>query len=195
MITNIGNAHLGSFGGPAAIASAKSELLDALPADGLAVLNGDDRQLRRLAERSRAVVEWFGRGADCDVMATDVRSAEGRLCFTVEGERFSVPVWGRHHLTSALAAVAIGRTFGLSIAEISRALSDFEPPPMRCQVSNFGAVRVINDAYNSNPLAMRAASRCCARIRGWGSGLSSVATCVSWARMVRGCIARRATKS
>ncbi len=157
VITNIGNAHLGSFGGPAAIASAKSELLDALPADGLAVLNGDDRQLRRLAERSRAVVEWFGRGADCDVMATDVRSAEGRLCFTVEGERFSVPVWGRHHLTSALAAVAIGRTFGLSIAEISRALSDFEPPPMRCQVSNFGAARVINDAYNSNPLAMRAA--------------------------------------
>ncbi len=53
--------------------------------------------------------------------------------------------------------MAIGRTFGLSIAEISRALSDFEPPPMRCQVSNFGAARVINDAYNSNPLAMRAA--------------------------------------
>ncbi|HEY4312477.1 MAG TPA: UDP-N-acetylmuramoyl-tripeptide--D-alanyl-D-alanine ligase [Pirellulales bacterium] len=157
VITNIGNAHLGTFGGPAAVASAKGELLEALPADGLAILNGDDRQLRRIAERSRAVVEWFGRGADCDVMATDVRSAEGRLCFTVDGERFSVPVWGRHHLTSALAAVAIGRAFGLSVAEISRALSDFEPPPMRCQITNIGAARVINDAYNSNPLAMRAA--------------------------------------
>ena len=157
VITNIGNAHLGTFGGPAAIASAKGELLEALPTDGLAVLNGDDPQLRRIAERSRAVVEWFGRGADCDVMATDVRSADGRLCFSVEGQRFSVPVWGRHHLTSALAAVAIGRAFGLSVAEISRALSDFEPPPMRCQIDDFGAARVINDAYNSNPLAMRAA--------------------------------------
>ena len=69
---------------------------------------------------------------------------------------FSVPVWGRHHLTSALAAVAIGRTFGLSVAEISRALSDFSRP--RCVArSAISARRVINDAYNSNPLAMRAA--------------------------------------
>jgi UDP-N-acetylmuramoyl-tripeptide--D-alanyl-D-alanine ligase len=77
VITNIGDAHLGSFGGPGAVTSAKGELLEALPADGLAVLNGDDRRLRRIAERSRAIVEWVGRGADCDVMATDVRSAGG----------------------------------------------------------------------------------------------------------------------
>jgi len=157
VITNIGDAHLGSFGGPVAVATAKAELLEALPADGLAVLNGDDQRLRRIAARSRAVIEWFGRGADCDVMATDVRSSDGRLCFQVEGQSFSIPVWGRHHLTSALAAVAIGRAFGMSVSEISRALSDFDPPPMRCQVSGFGAAQVINDAYNSNPLAMRAA--------------------------------------
>ena len=157
VITNIGTAHLGSFGGPAAIAQAKGELLEALPSDGLAVLNGDDRQLRRIAERSRAVIEWCGRSGDCDVMATDVRSADGHLQFVVDQQPFSMPVWGRHHLTSALAAIAVGRAFGLSVAEISQALSDFEPPPMRCEVSSFGAARVINDAYNSNPLAMRAA--------------------------------------
>jgi UDP-N-acetylmuramoyl-tripeptide--D-alanyl-D-alanine ligase len=157
VITNIGTAHLGSFGGPAAIAQAKAELLEALPPDGLAVLNGDDRQLRRIAERSRAVVEWCGRSGDCDVMATDVRSADGHLQFVVDHQHFSIPVWGRHHLTSALAAVAVGRAFGLSVSEISQALSDFEPPPMRCEVSTFGAARVINDAYNSNPIAMRAA--------------------------------------
>jgi len=157
VITNIGDAHLGSFGGPAAVATAKGELLEALPPDGLAVLNGDDRRLRRAAVRSRAVIEWVGRGAGCDIMASNVSSADGRLSFTVENQKFSVPVWGRHHLTSALAAVAVGRAFGLSIAEISRALSDFQPPPMRCQVSQFGAARVINDAYNSNPVALRAA--------------------------------------
>ena len=157
VITNIGDAHLGSFGGLGAVAAAKGELLEALPSDGLAVLNGDDARLRRIAERSRAVVEWFGRGANCDVMATDVQSADGRLNFTVDGQRFTIPVWGRHHLTSALAAVAIGRAFGMSVSEISRALSDFQPPPMRCEVSDFGIARVINDAYNSNPLAMRAA--------------------------------------
>ncbi len=157
VITNIGDAHLGSFGGPAAISAAKAELLMALPTDGLAVLNGDDPRLRRIAARSRAIVEWVGRGPDCDVTATDVRSAHGLLGFTVDRERFEIPVWGRHHLTSALISIAIGRAFGMSIDEISRALAGFQPPPLRCQVTEIGAARIINDAYNSNPSSMRAA--------------------------------------
>ncbi len=157
VITNIGDAHLGGFGSPAAVAAAKGELLEALPADGLAVLNGDDRRLRRIADRSRAIVEWVGRGADCDVAATNVRSTGGRLAFMVDGHQFMVPVWGRHYLTSALAAVAIGKNFGMSTAEIRDALSSFEPPPMRCEVSAVGGARVINDAYNASPSSMRAA--------------------------------------
>jgi UDP-N-acetylmuramoyl-tripeptide--D-alanyl-D-alanine ligase len=68
-----------------------------------------------------------------------------------------VAVWGRHHLTSALAAVAVGRIFGLSMAEIANGLAGFEPPPMRCQVNQVGGTTIINDAYNASPTAMRAA--------------------------------------
>ncbi|MBI2826951.1 MAG: UDP-N-acetylmuramoyl-tripeptide--D-alanyl-D-alanine ligase [Planctomycetia bacterium] len=157
VITNIGDAHLGGFGGAAGVAATKAELLEALPADGLAVLNGDDRRLRRLATRTRAMVQWVGRGADCDLIATDVHSAAGRLSFTVSRHRYSVAVWGRHHLTAALTAVAVGKAFGLSSAEISDALGRFEPPPMRCQVSSFRGARLIIDAYNASPAAMRAA--------------------------------------
>jgi len=157
VITNIGDAHLGGFGGPTGVAAAKGELLESLPADGLAVLNGDDPRLRRIAHRSNAVVVWVGRQADCDICATNVRSGEGELQFTVDNQNFMVPVWGRHQLTSALVAVAIGKAFGMSLAEISAALSGFDPPPMRCEVSSFGGARVINDAYNASPASMRSA--------------------------------------
>ena len=68
-----------------------------------------------------------------------------------------MPVWGRHHLTAALAAVAVGRMLGLDLDEMARALHQFRPMPMRCQVQEIRGATIINDAYNSNPTAMRAA--------------------------------------
>jgi UDP-N-acetylmuramoyl-tripeptide--D-alanyl-D-alanine ligase len=157
VITRIGEAHLGGFGSREAIAHAKAELLDALPYDGLAVLNADDPQLRRTAHRSAAKIVWFGRSANADVSATHVRSSGGQLQFRVEGCDFEVPVWGRHYLTSALAAVAVGRAFDLTLAEMADALAEFRSPPMRCQVTPLRGATIINDCYNSNPTAMRAA--------------------------------------
>src|SRR5690606_29734305 len=126
---------LGGFGSLDAVADAKGELLDHLPADGRAVLCGDDARLRRLAGRSRAKTLWFGRGLDNDLVATHVECGDGQLRFEVEGTPMSVAVWGRHYLTSALAAVAVGRIFGIRDLEISRGLAEFEPPPMRCQIT------------------------------------------------------------
>ncbi|HVX12647.1 MAG TPA: UDP-N-acetylmuramoyl-tripeptide--D-alanyl-D-alanine ligase [Pirellulales bacterium] len=157
VMTRIGEAHLGGFGGREQLAKAKGELLLALPRDGVAILNGDDEVLRRLARRMAVKPVWFGKQADCDVVATDVRSAAGRLSLTVDGEAFVVPVWGRHHLTSVLAAVAVGKEWGLSLGEMSAALDDFQPPPMRCQVIEINGTKVINDCYNASPTSMRAA--------------------------------------
>ncbi len=113
VITRIGDAHLGRFGSPEALAMAKGELLDALSPDGYAVLAGDDEQLRRLAGRTDAKIIWVGRSLDNDLVATNIRAEEGTLSFDVDGTRFSANVWGRHHLTGALAAVAVGRLFGI----------------------------------------------------------------------------------
>ncbi|HTQ38277.1 MAG TPA: UDP-N-acetylmuramoyl-tripeptide--D-alanyl-D-alanine ligase [Pirellulales bacterium] len=157
IITRIGEAHLAGFGNQQQLATAKAELLAALPKDGLAVLNGDDPWLRTMASRTAARIVWTGRGVDCDLTAVEVRASGGRLQFRVDGQRYHVAVWGRHHLTSALAAIAVGLEFGLSPAEISDALAGFQPPSMRCQVTDAAGVKVIDDSYNASPAAMRAA--------------------------------------
>ena len=156
VITCAGDAHLGGFGSREGVARAKAELLAALPADGRAVL-GDDSRLRAAARDCRVETIWVGAGEECNLRATDVRSDRGRLTFRAEGCQFSLHVWGRHYVTAALAAAAVGRMMGFDLDETARALHKFEPPPMRCQVRECRGISIINDAYNSNPTAMRAA--------------------------------------
>ncbi len=156
VITNVGDAHLASFGSPRAVAEAKAELLAALPLDGHAVL-GDDPWLRRMARKSRAPITWVGRDAHCSVTATDVQCGRGDLRFRVEGVDFRVMVWGRHHLVDALIAVAVGQLLGMELDEISVALEGFDPLPMRCEVVEARGATIINDTYNASPAAMKAA--------------------------------------
>jgi UDP-N-acetylmuramoyl-tripeptide--D-alanyl-D-alanine ligase len=157
VITRVGDAHLGGFGSLDGVAQAKSELVDALEPEGWAVLAGDDERLRKFAARPNVRTLWYGRSLDNDLVATSVESRHGQLRFSVDGTRMTVAAWGRHHLTSALAAVAVGRIFGLCDSEIARGLSEFEPPPMRCQITRAGGVTIIDDTYNASPVAMRAA--------------------------------------
>ena len=157
VITRVGDAHLGGFGSLDAVADAKAELLDELSPDGWAVLDGDDPRLRKQAGRCGANILWYGRSLDNDLVATHVESRDGQLRFEVDGTHMSISVWGRHHLQSALAAVAVGRIFGMRDVEISRGLCEFEPAPMRCQITRLGDTTIINDTYNASPVAMRAA--------------------------------------
>ncbi|NIP84757.1 MAG: UDP-N-acetylmuramoyl-tripeptide--D-alanyl-D-alanine ligase [Planctomycetales bacterium] len=157
VMTCVADAHLGTFGGYQQVLEAKGELLAALGAHACAVLPGDDRRVRRLAAGCAAEVTWFGRSADNDLVATCVRSHQGQLGFRVQDQPFQVPVWGRHHLASALAAIAVGRLFGRSLSEIADALATFQPVPMRCEVLSCGAVTAINDTYNACPVSMKAA--------------------------------------
>jgi UDP-N-acetylmuramoyl-tripeptide--D-alanyl-D-alanine ligase len=156
VITRVGEAHLGSFGSRQRIAQAKAELLTALAPHGRAVL-GDDPWLRNVARHCAADITWVGAGEKCDLRATDVHSERGRLMFRVDDCQFCVPVWGRHHLTAALAAVAVGQMMGFGLDEMARTLYKFRPMPMRCQVQEIRGATIINDAYNSNPTAMQAA--------------------------------------
>jgi UDP-N-acetylmuramoyl-tripeptide--D-alanyl-D-alanine ligase len=172
VITQLGDAHLGGFGSRQGVAEAKAELLAALPASGHAVL-ADDSWLRTLSSRCAAPITWIGVGPQCDLRAVDVQCQQGRLEFHVAcGEdttpaagscsskhpvRFSIPVWGGHHITAALAAVAVGRMMGFDLNQIAAALATYQPVPMRCEVIEIRGATIINDAYNSNPTAMRAA--------------------------------------
>jgi len=172
VITQLGDAHLGGFGNRQGVAEAKAELLAALPESGHAVL-ADDSWLRALSSRCAAPITWIGTGPECDLRAADVAMRDGRLEFhvvcgdhlqgTAAGQgktrpvRFSVPVWGRHHIHAALSAVAVGRMMGFDTEAIAAALAQYQAVPMRCEVVEIRGVTVINDTYNSNPTAMRAA--------------------------------------
>ena len=165
VITQVGEAHLSGFGSRRAIAEAKAELLAALPPEGRAIL-GDDPWLRSVAGACRAEITWVGSSEQCDLVASEVESKQGQLSFRVttataprgtDGCQFRIPVWGRHHLTSALVAAAVGRMMGFDLEQIAAALRDFQPLPMRCEVVEIRGATIINDTYNSSPTAMRAA--------------------------------------
>lgn len=157
VITNVGPAAPASFGSPDAMAKAYGELLAELTPGSTAILNADDSSLRRMAARWAGRTVWVGRGADCDLTAVDVASANGHLRFRVDRQTFDIPVWGRHHVTAALAAIAVGRSFGLDMQEIATALAGYRPMPMRCELTNIAGARIIDDSYGSNPTSMRAA--------------------------------------
>jgi UDP-N-acetylmuramoyl-tripeptide--D-alanyl-D-alanine ligase len=156
VITCIGQAHLEGFGDVRRVAAAKCELLETLPPDGRAVL-ADDPRLRKMAPRCRAEIVWIGSGDDCELRAEGTRMSDGRLTFRVGKTQFALPVQGRHHVTAALAAAAVGRMLGFDLDEIARVLYKFPPLPMRCQVVQFRGATIINDACDSNPTSLLAA--------------------------------------
>jgi UDP-N-acetylmuramoyl-tripeptide--D-alanyl-D-alanine ligase len=163
VVLNVGSAHIGEFGSVAAIAAAKGELVEALPADGTAVLNGDDPAVAAMAARTAAKVVTVGRGASADVRAEDVRLDVGRPRFTLvtPSGRAAVELRlvGEHHVGNALAAAAVALELGGTPDGVAAALSAAAPMSQwRMEVTDRDdGVTVVNDAYNANVESMRAA--------------------------------------
>ncbi|MCT9930657.1 UDP-N-acetylmuramoyl-tripeptide--D-alanyl-D-alanine ligase [Planotetraspora sp. A-T 1434] len=171
VVLNVGTAHLGVFGGKEAIAQAKGELVEALPDDGVAVLNIDDPLVRAMAGRTGARVTYFGRSPEAHVRATgETLDERGRASFTLRTPSGAAPVrlrlHGAHAVENALAAAAAAYELGLPVATIAQELSEAEPRSRwRMEVTDRAdGVTVINDAYNANPDSMRAALASLARI-------------------------------
>ncbi|GAB3697737.1 UDP-N-acetylmuramoyl-tripeptide--D-alanyl-D-alanine ligase [Mariniluteicoccus flavus] len=181
VVLNVGQAHVGEFGSQEKIAVAKGELVEALPADGWAVLNGTDPLVAAMAGRTRARVALFSaggqpdEGADLAVWASDVEADDlDRHAFTlnvrggdsapptgdaVRTARVQLQLVGRHQADPATAADAAALAAGLDLGAIAAALAAARPRSRwRMEVSERadGAV-VINDAYNANPDSMIAA--------------------------------------
>ncbi|MFE9643680.1 UDP-N-acetylmuramoyl-tripeptide--D-alanyl-D-alanine ligase [Streptomyces sp. NPDC006365] len=162
-VLNVGTAHIGRFGSKQAIAQAKGELVESLPADGLAVLNADDPLVRGMADRTKASVVLVGRAPDAEVRAEDVRLDRfGRAHFTLCTPEGRAPVTlrlvGEHFVTNALTAAAIARHVGLSVDWIAAALGEVKAvTPGRMEVfERQDGVTIIDDAYNAAPEAVRA---------------------------------------
>jgi UDP-N-acetylmuramoyl-tripeptide--D-alanyl-D-alanine ligase len=164
VVLNVGSAHLGEFGSRAAIARSKGELVEALPASGVAVLNADDPLVAAMASRTAARVVRVGESADADVLASEVTVDDlGRASFVLRTSAGDAPVTlrlvGRHHVGNALAAAAVALECGMAPADVAAALGAATPVSRwRMEITDRpDGVLVINDAYNANPESMRAA--------------------------------------
>lgn len=166
VVTAISANHLATFGSLAAIAEEKGRLLEALPADGLAVLNADDPHVLALAPRTRAPVVTVGASPEADLRATDLVATLDGLSFRLHQSRFpapamlplTCPLLGRHSVPQVLAAVAVGLWFGLPLAEIATALAEFQPLPGHLHLlpAKHGAL-LLDDTVNASPAAVLAA--------------------------------------
>lgn len=159
VVTAIGPAHLQSFGSIEGIIQTKGELLEELPSTGFAVLPGDNEIVRQMADRAPCQVIFVGEGDDNHIRATDVQVLPGRLQFRCEGERFDIPVNGRHVLSNALCAIGIGLEVGVPVRTLAAGLSRFVPAPGRAGLSQIGPWTVIDDTYNASPLSVAAGCR------------------------------------
>lgn len=164
VVTNVGVAHIGEFGSKEAIAQAKGELVEALPADGSAVLNADDEFVTAMRVRTEATVGTFGEAPDADVRLTDLRgTADGEPEFALvhADERADVHLrmLGMHQAVNAAAAASVALSVGIPLAAAADALNAAttasEARLERHELDN--GVVLINDAYNANPDSMRAA--------------------------------------
>ena len=160
VVTNVAPVHLEFFDSIAGIAKAKKELIDALPDDGVAVLNADDPFVQHFNAERKGRAIFFGTAERADVRAVDITDhGAGGSEFTVHanGEKASVRLTlvGRHNVLNSLAAVAVGMQFGVSLAQAAEALSTLSPTDKRGQVVEIGGATVVNDCYNSNPKALQ----------------------------------------
>jgi len=171
VVTNVGPSHLERLGSLEAIAAAKAELPESLPPHGFAVLNADDPVVRTMDARTRARPLFYGLSQEAGVRATDVesRGLDGvsfQLHWQGETAQVRTSLPGRHIVSNALAAAAVGLADGMSLGEVAEALASAQVP-LRIQVHRArGGGTILDDTYNASPASVAAALDLLAEIPG-----------------------------
>jgi UDP-N-acetylmuramoyl-tripeptide--D-alanyl-D-alanine ligase len=162
VVSNVAPVHIEFFDdGIAGIAAAKYELIEALPADGIAILNADDEWVRDFGRGMGDRAVFYGLSDTAEVRAENVVEVgiEG-VDFDVvtQDDRVSVKLrlLGRHSAMNALAAIAVGLRSGISLAECAAAIGEMRAGDKRGEIVRWRGVTLINDCYNSNPRALDA---------------------------------------
>ena len=162
VVSNVGPVHLEFFSdGIAGIAAAKKELIDALPMDGLAFLNADDERVSTMGTGFGARAILYGTRPGADIRAEEIHEMgfDG-VTFTAASVSETAPVHlhmlGRHNVYNALAAIAVGVRSGMTLADCVAAVDEVRATDKRGSVVEWHGTRIINDCYNSNPVALDA---------------------------------------
>lgn len=165
IITNVGAAHLEYFGSQERVVLAKSELVQALRFDGIAILNYDDVNVRGMSAKTAARVLYYGLGEGAEVRGREVRGDALRgLSFTLsyhgQQQQVQLHLPGTHGVMIALAAAAAGCAAGMQLDEICAALEALAPARGRCELKpGPNGSTLIDDTYNANRQSIVAIAR------------------------------------
>lgn len=164
VVLTVGTAHIGEFGSQEVIAKTKSELIQSLDKEGIAILGTYDEFTPKMASLHQGQVILFGEKADTQVRAADVEMREGRPHFdlvTPAGrDAVGMRAVGAHQVSNALAVAAVGTALSLPLELIASSLSTGEiDSKWRMELHESADLLIINDAYNANPESMGAALR------------------------------------
>jgi UDP-N-acetylmuramoyl-tripeptide--D-alanyl-D-alanine ligase len=159
VITNCGAEHLEFLGDIRGVRQENATVIEGLDPDGWLIVNGDDPELLDAVSTFKGKRITFGFKETNNLFATDiVCDASGvRFRLNKHGREVFVPMLGKHTACNALAAIAVGRAMRVPEDQLIEALAEAEGPDMRLQLTEFGGVTLLNDAYNANPNSMRAA--------------------------------------
>jgi UDP-N-acetylmuramoyl-tripeptide--D-alanyl-D-alanine ligase len=164
IISDICNAHRESFESLEAIAREKAALLASLPSSGLAILDRDSEWFELMSDQTCAQTVSISFGVAGDYVGYKV----GDSVLEVNGFEYTMPLPGDHIMRNALRAIALGLELGEEPSAIAAGLCRFKNPPMRWQEHKINGVHFVNDAYNANPLSMRAGLQTFAELKGAG---------------------------
>ena len=162
VLTTIGPVHMERMGSLETIQSAKQELVEALPADGTAILNYDDPHVLQMAEHTKAQIFSYGLNESADLWADNIVSMglDGirfALHYQTETWHVHVPLLGRHSVHTALRATAVGLVAGLTWDEIITGLQDKRAQLRLVAVEGPNGSLIVDDTYNSSPASALAA--------------------------------------
>jgi len=163
VITSIGREHLEFFGDLAGVASEEGWLAELLPANGTLFLNGDSEWTADIARRCPAKVVKVGLTAQNEWRPSNIQMDEQGMRFRVAGPKpdlageYRINLLGRHQVTNAVFAIAVGAELGLSREQVQAGLNECKPAKMRLQRWNWNGVCVLDDGYNANADSMKAA--------------------------------------
>ncbi|MCA9858138.1 MAG: UDP-N-acetylmuramoyl-tripeptide--D-alanyl-D-alanine ligase [Thermomicrobiales bacterium] len=162
VVLNVGPTHLARLGSMEAIAAAKQEAVQDLPAEGYAILSADDPVVAAMAATTHARVLTFGLHAGADFRASEIQShglagVEFTLSFTGHDLRVRSPLPGARLVPNALAAIAVAVADGAGIEQAAAALTGAQVTPrLQAKIAACGAT-ILDDSYNANPVSMMAA--------------------------------------
>ncbi len=169
VITNIGMSHIENLGSQENIYRSKMQVCDYFTKDNLLVVNGDDKFLARGTDKCKVITCGI-KNKECDLTAENIQN------LGIDGTKFSIFVDGRnyeiyikipgvHNVYNALAAIAIGRHYGVPMEDIAEGIREFSLTNMRMEIKNFKDIVVIDDCYNASPDSIRAALKVLSEIR------------------------------